>query len=1322
MGTRRLRRLLTVIAALVICAPAHAADTVIGFEDLADGEAVGAQYSGLGVQLDPPASLSAETNTLAHGGTKLLRATDHTCAPGSTVSFDGLFSSPRTQVGLWVHDPYANDPNAREVTMDGFDAAGNPAAHTSLSITSGLGWQQLLLVADPGKTIDHVEVYVSDGICTMLFDDLSFDAPAGAESPSVAWEDVTTTPVSVERGASASTTVSLRRKGGSTGRVNLSVSGLPAGVTAAVDPSQANGSTLRSPVKITLTGAANAPATPAPVSATLRATPVDGTAGAATPVDATFPVTVQPPNVTLAQSGPAPTDLYRGDAVTYAATLTRHSLSNGRVNLSVQAPPGVTATVSPATVDGSAPTTPVTVSASVDKAAARVPDGTLRLLATSDDPAAAPPGVPSELRIAAPVRVPQLLLTGPNPDDVVLRAGAGLTRVDTLVTPIDIPPDALVRTTTTAGATGLTVDASPASFPASAGPTLFKVGLTAQAGVATASGSRETVAATVDIPGHGTTAAFGGFNLTVVPSIRYALAARGIEVTQGVQTLGDGGCSTVPTRNFSHIESSVPYTGARLVDGDQTVARVFTSAWILTNATQIKGVTVRLEGFRGGKPIPGSPLSPIAAPAAVKPGDVGCVREADRYSRDNVFTYDLPPSFTYGNVTLRAVIQPLAPTSTGSVLDECASTFCQTMKRFTVRNVGFTRLRSPSIKPIRVFANGTGPGSADDAFRSARLLHPGDAYVWGYQGDEDISGLIYLADHKDEYSLALGSLSRRDIVEGGTFNTIKGWSQLIGDRTITAGVAPGVASDIAGVTTGSIAELPSGPFGARPVMLGNVSRPLTSVAHELGHALGRPHAGQNCPGTGPDDDQAGEPWPPDDKGQLDGVGLDLWGIAPNPNQPLTATEPYRVLVSNSPGSAAQFYDLMSYCAATVETPSATSYPNAWLSPKGWDEEVASLEAWTKKTGGTIGVARQAGKDTPVLSVGAIGRDGGAAILTVEPGSGTPTPAGVGPVLVGYGASGAEVARAGLVDETLDDSGLHSYTGRLPAAGVTRVAIVAASGTALDAKAQSAHAPTVAITAPAAGATVGGRKAVRVAWKQADADGDKLTATVEVSANDGKTWRRVYRGSAASTRLPAAYFTAARRARLRVSVNDGFRSAVAVSKRFRTRGAPAQVSIDSPTAGARVRSDAALALAGSAGTVTGQIAPKRLVWRLDGRTIARGAPATARDLPPGTHVLSLGVRGARRPGAHVKLRVTAVTPRFLKVTVPKRVARGARRVAVRVRSGVAAVARAKGRTLRLKARGHGVLRVPVARGRGPLAITLTVHALGADYRVTRAVRR
>ncbi|MDX6227597.1 MAG: hypothetical protein QOI76_987 [Frankiales bacterium] len=1336
MRLRRSGHIAVVIAVLSVglagAPAANAAGTrVIGFEDLTDGTAVGAQYSGLGVQLDSADSLIVRTNTTiaAHGGTQLLQVTDP-CDTASQVTFTALFSTPRASVGIWVHDPYTNDPSSRQVSMQGFNQAGTVAGMTSLSITSALGWQELLLVADPGQTVDHVVVSVETGICQMLFDDLFFDIPDSVPPPTVAWENVAPQPVAVERGGSTVTTATLRRNSGSTGRVNLTVTGLPSGVSGVVSPVQANGSALRSPVTITLTGTANAPVTTTAVQATLHATPVDSNAGPPTPVDATLPVVVTPPSVTLALAVSAPADLYRSDAFSFGAVLTRHSLSTGLVSLTATGPSGVTVTVTPSTVNGSAAAAPVTVSVVVAANAPRDPAGTIRVVATSTDPAAAPPGQPATLVIAAPVRIPSLTMDVLLPSALILRAGAGYSRVDAHITAVDLPAGAVVTTSVKGIPSDVEVETSASSFPASDGTGLFYVKLTARTGTTAASSGYPIFTSRAQVPGHPAAVASRSLRLVVVPTIRYALAARGIEVTQGTQSIGPSACSSIPTRDLSHIDSSVPYTGVKLVDGDLTVARVYVSAWLLTNTDSLPNVGVRLHAFRGGKEIAGGALSPTAAPAGVKAGGVDCVTDADRTSADNVYTFVLPPSWTYGTVTLQAEILPLAPTVTGSVLDECGSLFCQTFKRFTLRNIKFNRIRWPGIMPIKITAYGAGPGPADQALAKVRKLDPGDPYIWNYQGTVEVSDLIALADAIAGNPL-FASLSRRDVIEGGAAAEVAAWSKILPGRDLVMGIAPTIDSIYGRANGRTIADLPaSGFLSPRPSLIVSTTRPLTSMAHELGHTLGLQHAGQACPGSGPNDSQAGVPWPPDDKGFLQGIGLDLWGIASGPfDFTPTAAKPYRVIARNQPSSAPEFYDYMSYCAGTNEVASATNAPDAWLSPRNWNLEVDALSAWTAKTGGATGPAPSAlapARPVPLITVNAIGRGGVALILSTTPGTGTPAAARPsGPTLVGYNAAGTEVTRAAMQDSVLGHDELHSYAGSVAAHGVVRVAIVDQAGATVALRTRSAHAPKISLTSPRAGATVGGRKPVRVSWKATDADHDQLNEIVETSADNGRTWRKVYQGSGSSVLLPAGYFLPSAKARVRVTVNDGFRSTSTVSRTFRALRAPAAVHIDSPVKGATFDSDGSTTLMGSASTVTGPVPSSHLVWYLNGHQIARGAHVAVRNLPPGHRVLTLKVAGDPGPGARIKVVIRAVTPPFLAVSVPSRIKTTAKYVDVRLRSGAAVVIRwsgKAGKSIVLKARGHGILRIPVAPGHGEVVITMTAYARRASYTFTRVVER
>jgi len=155
---------------------------------------------------------------------------------------------------------------------------------------------------------------------------------------------VTPASLSVASGASAQITVNVTRGGGFTGAVNLSVEGLPAGVTAntASVASGAGSGTL------TLTAAAGA----APGTATLT---VRGQGPGVSAATATVALTVTaPPQVgsyTLSLS-PAALSVQQGQSGTVAVTLARTDFQ-GAVTLAVTGTPaGVSASVDPSNVTG----------------------------------------------------------------------------------------------------------------------------------------------------------------------------------------------------------------------------------------------------------------------------------------------------------------------------------------------------------------------------------------------------------------------------------------------------------------------------------------------------------------------------------------------------------------------------------------------------------------------------------------------------------------------------------------------------------------------------------------------------------------------------------------------------------------------------------------------------------------------------------------------------------------------------------------------------------------------------------------------------------
>jgi hypothetical protein len=147
------------------------------------------------------------------------------------------------------------------------------------------------------------------------------------------------TSLSIAQGASGSSTITITRTGGFTGAVNLAATGLPAGVTAAFNPTPATGTSST----LTLTASATATTGSANVTVTGSGTGVTNqTATIALTVTAgavgSISIALSPTTVTLPQGG----------SVTSTVTLTRLGGFNGPVSIAASGlPTGVTASFNP---------------------------------------------------------------------------------------------------------------------------------------------------------------------------------------------------------------------------------------------------------------------------------------------------------------------------------------------------------------------------------------------------------------------------------------------------------------------------------------------------------------------------------------------------------------------------------------------------------------------------------------------------------------------------------------------------------------------------------------------------------------------------------------------------------------------------------------------------------------------------------------------------------------------------------------------------------------------------------------------------------------
>jgi hypothetical protein len=153
--------------------------------------------------------------------------------------------------------------------------------------------------------------------------------------------------LAVTQGSSGTSTITVTKLNGFTGTVNLSASGLPAGVTATFNPASTTGTS-------TLTLTASSTATVGTKTVTIT-----GTSGNLTHTT-TISLTVNsanPPDFTIAVS-PTSLTVARGASGSYKVTITAKNGFAGTVSLSVSGVPSrVTATFNPTTITGSGSST-----------------------------------------------------------------------------------------------------------------------------------------------------------------------------------------------------------------------------------------------------------------------------------------------------------------------------------------------------------------------------------------------------------------------------------------------------------------------------------------------------------------------------------------------------------------------------------------------------------------------------------------------------------------------------------------------------------------------------------------------------------------------------------------------------------------------------------------------------------------------------------------------------------------------------------------------------------------------------------------------------
>lgn len=779
--------------------------------------------------------------------------------------------------------------------------------------------------------------------------------------------------------------------------------------------------------------------------------------------------------------------------------------------------------------------------------------------------------------------------------------------------------------------------------------------------------------------------------------------------------LGNG-CNGNPGCNNPSIQNRVELVANRQLP---TVVRVYANSQIPIGSHALPSMV--LTAFRNGQELPPGPIQPSVAPTAEampqgtlgsvnaappppgsKPGATGPAPQTDPA---RAYTFLPPPDWTTGTVTFEAQANP-QPAFITTGFGTCTSCLERTLFLGPVHFNDTTRIwvnqyvfkvdsGGQTFYPLPC---GTTPGcdiqQEDPAWQQTRAVTAVPIDVHPLRTVIDATGIVNLSSYTQGFPCITDCTLSVQKDKTDPKQPFYNWqlSQLMGRLWSASGDNLSSHYNFAmvpsnwtccfsgGQTSTSTYDAGVNLFGATnrvlygdapPLSLSTDNRPITGIAHELHHGLGRLHAGINCGSNasgGP-----GEPWPPvlsgspTTDGLLDGIGLDTTTLGGPP------ATPYQLRFSTA---ASSIYDLMSYCAK--------SEGRAWISVRNWNRDVefhppgttyavdrsSALHAYRMEAPSSIAAARSLAV-TAVYEVST----NQTTVDNVAPDNGPPTPlqAGQTLTLVGRDAAGNVVARAGAVASLQHiDHSLPQILilGRLPAAGVHEVDIQD-NGVTIARNSASAHAPTVTLIAPARGKRIGGRRGATLRWRSHDADGGPLQAIIRYSANGGGTWSTIYVGpDQGHVVLPSVLLSASRNARVRIYISDGFNEAIATSPRFIAVGAPPAVTIISPRSGTRLGAGSALYLSASSFDDTGrQLTGRALTWRRGRHVIATGAVTAAVGLPAGRYPITLTARDrhGRTTRATVEVTVMPVPPALRSLRAPRRVSATAHSLALSIAS-------------------------------------------------------
>ena len=387
-------------------------------------------------------------------------------------------------------------------------------------------------------------------------------------------------------------------------------------------------------------------------------------------------------------------------------------------------------------------------------------------------------------------------------------------------------------------------------------------------------------------------------NIPVTVLEPYDVQIIGIEVTQAIQPFD------LPQKQDPEVPEPVKYNGVPLAEGGMTRVRVFCT-WHLIGRLS-PAFDLKLYGTRDGSSLIGSPISPERGVVPVFLGDT--VLPVFRQEQQADFV--LPHDWTNGNITLTAVISPIPDFSPAYSFDLNLDN-----NTFTLTDIIFTTMTKLEIDAFELRCSGTYLAAPWTVFEDAVNLLPlgaGHVLIGYYANVVDITDIATQPNGD-------GPSGRANDCADRLAHAVNGWNYHADSRTFLVGVYSGdLQYIVGGVTLGDgfwdgLWDWLAGK--QRVAVVQDYGRPLTSVAHEIGHLSGRAHAGLGTPPVEPAVD-----WPPDGTGQINGIGIDRRdGTIHAPGQ------------DESNGANGTIYDFMSYATQVPND------PDFWISVRGWDE-------------------------------------------------------------------------------------------------------------------------------------------------------------------------------------------------------------------------------------------------------------------------------------------------------------------------------------------------------------------------------------------------